>query len=448
MTSHVEREGGVHSADTGSSTPCRSHYCGQILSEKMGAEVTVAGWIEDIRPLGSLVFMTIRDRSGVCQAVFNKKSTRSDVFRLAGSVQRQSVVSVKGVLKEGKGIPVEIQVEDMQVLSEAVHPLPLDPTGRVESLIDARLDARSLDLRSPKTMAIFKIRHTVLQSIRRTLSAEGCLEVNTAKIIGQAAEGGATLFPFEYFGKKAFLAQSPQLYKEQLTMSLDRVFEIASYYRAEKSHTTRHLNEFVSVDMEAAFAEKEDVMNTAENMVVNAVKDVVDNCAEDLKVLEHRLEVPRRPFIRITYTEAIEVLTKEGVDIKHGEDLPDNALRVLGQIYPEYYWLADWPAKIKPFYIARTPDGETALSFDLQYGYLELASGGKRVSDGRELERRLLESGLSLESFESHLKAFQWGMPPHSGWGFGLDRFLMVLTGVKNIRETVLYPRDQFRLTP
>ncbi len=428
----------------------RSHYSEELLSAKRGEEVTVAGWIEDIRPLGSLIFVTIRDITGVSQAVFKKKSTPSEVFNLVRNVPRQSIVAVKGVLKEGVGkdIPVEIQADDIQVLSESVHPMPLDPTGRVKTSIDARLDARALDLRNPKIMVIFKIRQAALQSIRKTLSDEGFLEVNTAKIIGQAAEGGANLFPFEYFGKKAFLAQSPQLFKEQLTMSLDRVFEIGSYYRAEKSHTNRHLNEFTSVDVEAAFAEKEDVMHTAEKMVENAAREVVENCAVELKILKHRLKVPRRPFPRIKYAEAVKELRSEGVDIGDGEDLKDHDLRVLGRIHPNYYWIVDWPAGLKPFYIARTADGERALSFDLQYGYLELASGGKRVSDRKELEERLVESGLDPEGFESHLKTFRWGMPPHSGWGFGLDRFVMVLTGVKNIREVVLYPRDQFRLTP
>jgi aspartyl-tRNA synthetase len=189
-------------------------------------------------------------------------------------------------------------------------------------------------------------------------------------------------------------------------------------------------------------------MNMAEKMVENAVKDVVETCAGDLQTLEHRVKVPKRPFPKVKYTQAIKELKKEGADIKDGEDLKDSDLRVLGGIHPEYYWIVDWPAGLKPFYIARTADGKSALSFDLQYGYLELASGGRRVSDRKELERRLLESGLTLESFESHLKVFQWGMPPHSGWGFGLDRFIMVLTGMKNIREAVLYPRDQFRLTP
>jgi nondiscriminating aspartyl-tRNA synthetase len=421
-----------------------------ILTGKIGSEVVAAGWIEDIRPLGSLVFMTIRDETGVVQAVFGRKTVSPELFEEAKNTPRQSVVAVRGLLKAGMGEehPIEIQAQEMQILSEATHPLPLDPTGRVEASIDKRLDARALDLRNPRTMAVFKIRHTVLQSIRRTLCEEGFWEVNTAKIIEQAAEGGANLFPFDYFDKKAFLAQSPQLYKEQLTMSLGRVFEIASYYRAEKSHTTRHLNEFVSVDIEAAFSEKEDVMQTAEKMVANAVREVLEQRFADLETLEHPLKAPETPFQRVPYSQALEELNSRGTKIREGDDLKDNDLRTLGEIHPGYYWIVDWPASLKPFYIKRSPDGKSALSFDLQYGYLELASGGRRVSDSKELEQRLRDAGLKPKSFESHMQAFKWGMPPHSGWGFGLDRFIMVVTGVKNIRETVIYPRDQFRLTP
>jgi len=394
--------------------------------------------------------MTIRDKTGIAQIIFSKKETEKDIFDLARNVSRQSAVSIKGMLKEGKGkdVPIEIKALDIKILSEASQQLPFDPTGRVEASIDLRLDSRALDLRNPKIMSIFRIRHFALQSIRKTLIQEGFLEVTTSKIIGQAAEGGANLFPFEYFDKEAYLAQSPQLYKEQLTLSLDRVFEIANFYRAEKSHTTRHLNEFTSVDIEAAFSEKEHVMDIAEKMVVNVLEDVSDKCEEDLKNLNQSLEQVKRPFQKISYNQAIEELSKKGLEISEGEDLKDHDLRTLGELHQGYYWIVDWPAKLKPFYIARTPDKKTALSFDLQYGFIELASGGKRVSDNNELIQRLQESGLSPKSFDTHHKTFTWGMPPHSGWGFGFDRFMMVLTGMKNIREVVLYPRDQFRLKP
>lgn len=428
----------------------RTHYAEDITLEKKDSTVIVAGWIEDIRPMGSLIFMIIRDRTGVTQAVFNKKKISIKTFNIAKNAQRQSVVSIKGILSEGKGkdMRLEIQSETIQIVGEVIQPLIFDPTGRMNTSIDTRLNARALDMRNSKTMAIFKIRHTTLQSIHRTLSDEGFLEVNTAKIIGQATEGGSNLFQFKYFGKDAFLAQSPQLYKEQLTMSLDRVFEIGSYFRAEKSHTNRHLNEFVSVDIEAAFMEKEDVMETLEKLIENVIIDVIKNCSDDLKTLEHDLKVPKRPFKKVTYDQAIKELKKEGNTIEYGDDLKDLDLAVLGKKHPKYFWIVDWPVELKPFYIEKSSDGKKALSFDLQYGKLELSSGGKRVSNGEELKNRLLKAGLSVKSFEDHLKTFQCGMPPHSGWGFGLDRFLMILTGMKNIREVVLFPRDQDRLVP
>jgi aspartyl-tRNA synthetase len=356
---------------------------------------------------------------------------------------------VQGLLKESKAknVSVEVQIQQFRVLSEAVHPLPLDPTGRIDTNPDKRLDARALDLRNPENLAIFRIRHVALQSIRKALIEDGFVEVNTSKIIGQAAEGGATLFSMDYFGRKGYLAQSPQLYKEQLTMALDRVFEIASFFRAEKSHTRRHLNEFVSVDIEAAFADEKDVMDVLEEMVKKTIGDVKQSCSNELQLLNHDLRAPEL-IERISYSQAIAELKKEGVDVKFGEDLSDQTLGVLGKKHSSFYFLDKWPASLKPFYIAREEGTDFSRSFDFQYGALELASGGMRVSDRKELEERLKSAGLSLESFSSHLQVFDWGMPPHSGWGFGFDRFMMVLTGKSNIREVVLYPRDQFRLTP
>jgi nondiscriminating aspartyl-tRNA synthetase len=417
----------------------------------IGKKVSIAGWVEDVRPLGSLIFLTIRDVSGIIQVVFNKGNISQDIFLTAKSVTRQSAVIIHGTVKESKakGAKVEIQADNMQVLSKAQHPLPIDPTGRVGSSLDLRLDSRALDLRNPSTSAIFKIRHVALQSIRKTLLDKKFIEVNTPKIIGQAAEGGANLFSLDYFGKKAFLAQSPQLYKEQLTLSLDRVFEISAYFRAEKSHTRRHLNEFVSVDIEAAFSYKEDVMNILEELVVKVIDDVLKECKNELKILNRDLKVPKVPFDRITYSQAVEELKELGLKIKFGDDLDTKALKRLSKKHKEFYFIVEWPTSLKPFYIETKKDNEEiSESFDLMYGYLELASGGTRVSDRSKLEKRLLDNGLDPKDFSEHLKVFTWGMPVHAGWGLGLDRFVMFLTGMKNIRDVVLYPRDRFRLTP
>ncbi len=420
---------------------------GNLNASLKGQKVTVGGWVEDLRELGKLTFLTLRDVTGVAQVVV----VGEEGIKQVKDLNRQSVVRITGTVQETKSrdFPFEIKSEKIEILSRAVHPLPIDPIGRLESNIDNRLNARALDLRNQKTASIFKIRHHALQSIRKTLVELGFIEVNTPKIIGSASEGGANLFSLKYFDKQAYLAQSPQLYKEQLTIGLERVFEIASFYRAEKSHTVRHLTEFTSVDMEADFMDYFDVMEVLETVVTNVFDHVQKNCIEEQKTLGIDVKRPTTPFERITYKQAIEELGREDIRLELGDDLLDSHLRKLGELHQGFYFLVDWPMKLKPFYIHEKED-DTSLSksFDLQYGYLELSSGGRRLHDPNKIKERLIEQGLNPSQFEDHLKAFDWGMPPHSGWGLGLDRLMSVLTKIDNVREVVLYPRDPERLFP
>ena len=426
----------------------RTCVVNQLSSHNIGQKVKVAGWVEDIRPLGSILFITLRDISGMSQIVIRKKSEIDNLYNDALNIPRQSSVSILGVVKQSKakGISVELEGEEISLLSPAIHPLPIDPTGRVESSMDLRLNSRALDLRNPTNASIFKIRHTILQSVRKTLVDVGCIEVQTPKLIGQAAEGGASLFSLDYYGATAYLAQSPQLYKEQLTLSLDRVFEISDYFRAEKSNTRRHLSEFVSADLEAAYCDAKDVMKICEKMVTQCIEDVIKKNQSELVILNKKLVLPSTPFPIITYEDAINQLNQYGFTLNLGDDLTDSALKKLGEIYPGYFFIIKWPESLKPFYIH--VQDNISQSFDLQFGYLELASGGQRISNREALETRMRRLGLDPKQFSDHIKSFDWGMPPHSGWGFGLDRFSMILTGKQNIREVVLYPRDQSRLTP
>lgn len=426
----------------------RTHYTRDLNQSLVGSRVRIAGWIEDVRELGSIVFLTVRDASGGTQVV-----AKPDQILISpeNKIPRQSVVAVEGIVQasKAKAYPVEIKADNITILAVAKHPLPVDPTGRVDASIDIRLDARALDLRNPSVAALFRVRSQALQSIRNTLTSKKFIEVNTPKIIGSASEGGANLFSFEYFGRKAYLAQSPQLYKEQLTLALDRVFEIAYYYRAEKSHTIRHLNEFTSIDIEAAFMDAEDVMQVAEELVRNVLADLNEKCRDELETIGTKIEIPSLPFERITYEKVLEEVRREGIKIEFGEDLPDHALRVLGEKRKGFYFIVDWPLKLKPFYIHEKEDNpELSCSFDLQYGFLELASGGRRQHDINRLQARLKEQELDPKDFADHLKVFEWGMPPHSGWGLGFDRFIMTACNAKNIREVVLYPRDTERLAP
>lgn len=424
----------------------KTHNIGSLGPFMKGQNVTVAGWVEDLRELGKLTFLTLRDVTGVSQIVVAGTENLEQVKDLT----RQSVVRIIGTVQESKArdFTFEIKAEKIKVLSRAVHPLPIDPLGRLESGIDNRLNARALDLRNQKIAAIFKIRHHTLLCIRKTLTELGFLEVNTPKIIGSASEGGANLFSLKYFDKQAYLAQSPQLYKEQLTLGLEKIFEISSFYRAEKSHTVRHLTEFTSVDIEAAFMDYTDVMQILEKLVVDVFEYVEKNCIQEQKSLGIEIKKPKAPFDRVTYTQAIEELGKHGLELQFGDDLLDSHLRKLGEIHPGFYFLTDWPLKLKPFYIHEKDDPLLSKSFDLQYGYLELSSGGRRLHDPVKIKARLVEQGLNPAQFEDHLRAFDWGMPPHSGWGLGLDRLMAVLTQIDNVREVVLYPRDPERLFP
>jgi aspartyl-tRNA synthetase len=364
---------------------------------------------------------------------------------------RQSVIVVNGTIQDtrAENFQVEVRVEKVELLSRAINPLPIDPTGRVKSSLDKRLDSRALDLRNFKISNIFRTRSYVLQLIRKFLYSKMFVEVNTPKIIGSATEGGADLFGFEYFSKKAFLAQSPQLYKEQLTLGLERVFEISSYYRAEPSHTVRHLSEFVSVDLEAAFLEYGDIMEIVQDLVISTINDLFVHYDRQMRYFKNKLDIMVDKIPRITYEKCLEDLKSLGEKIEFGDDLSDPSLKKLGEIYPKFYFIIDWPTKLKPFYILEhEKKPELSKSFDLQYGYLEIASGGTREHDSERLQNKLLETGLHPKSFSDHLQTFEWGMPPHSGCGLGFDRFIMILTNSTNIREVVLYPRDTERLSP
>jgi nondiscriminating aspartyl-tRNA synthetase len=424
----------------------RTHYTGQIDETLRGQQVRIAGWVEDIRDIGKLAFLTIRDITGVCQLVITGGNLQP-----ALQAPRHSAVIVTGIVQQSKAkdFVVEVKVSEFKLLTKANHSLPIDPTGRVESGLDKRLDARALDLRNPKVAAVFRLRSAGLKIIRDALSLQGFIEVNTPKIIGSASEGGANLFAFDYFGKKkAYLAQSPQLYKEQLMVGLDRVYEIGPYFRAENSHTVRHLSEFTSIDIEAAFLDYEDVMDIIEKLVISVTTELHEKHMADLRAAGAK-EISVSKIDRLTYEQCIEELTKDGEKLQFGDDLSDSALRRLGELHPGFYFIMDWPLKLKPFYIHGKEDNlRLSKSFDLQYSYLELASGGRRLHDPTKLRSRLVEQGLNPSSFEDHLKVFDWGMPPHSGWGLGYDRLMMVITASQNVRDVVLYPRDTERLTP
>jgi len=429
----------------------RTHYSVDVKPEMDGGEVTLFGWVQEIRDLGGIRFIILQDREGTIQVTILRKKVDSEVLSKSDVLQKRYSIGVKGTVKKTEMTPrgVEVIPKEIKILATAAPQLPIDIAGKTPANLEVRLDARALDLSQEKNIAIFKIQHTALEAIRVFLFEKGFIEVYTPRIIASATEGGAALFSFDYFKRKAFLAQSPQLYKEQLVMSLEKVFEVGPFFRAEESHTRIHSSEFVSIDIEQAFADAEEVMQLLERLMQYVCKTVAEKCQKQLATLRHKVKVPEVPFKRLTYEEVLRDLKHEGIEIPWGEDLPTPALRTLGKVHPYFYFITDWPTHSKAFYIKPRDDNpKICEGFDLMWSWLELVSGGTRIAAKELLVKRLKEKGLNPESFKHHLQAFDYGMPPHAGWAIGLGRLTMMLTGKKNIREVILYPRDKFRLTP
>ncbi|MHA1755115.1 MAG: aspartate--tRNA(Asn) ligase [Candidatus Odinarchaeia archaeon] len=428
----------------------RTHLSCDINPTKDGEKTQLLGWVDVKRDLGKIKFIILRDYKGKLQVTL-PPNTSKEVVDVFNKINREDVIEVKGYIKSMPKAPngAEVIPEEINIMNKAIAPLPIETSGRVSADLDTRLDNRILDLRRPKTNAIFKIRNKVLQSIREFFNKNDFIEINTPKIIASATEGGTELFPVAYFDKEAFLAQSPQLYKEQLTSVFEKVYEIAPVFRAEESNTTRHLAELIMVDFEIAFSDYIKVMNITEALLDHVFNKVNVDCQNELQLLNADFKVPETPYPRYTYDEIIKLLSKKGIEISWGEDLNTIAIRKLGEEIKGPYFITDWPTAEKPFYVNPKKDNPNICeSFDLMYSWLELASGATRIHEKNTLIEQIKNKGMRPESFDFHLKVFDWGMPPHAGCGIGLARLIMIITGEENIRETVLFPRDKNRLTP
>ena len=422
-----------------------------------GDTVTVAGWAHEIRDLGGIAFLIVRDATGKIQVKFEKDEMDDDLVETGVNVNRESVVRVSGDVEEEERAPtgVEVVPDEVEVVAEADPELPLDPSGKVDADLSTRLDNRTLDLRMEESKAIFEIRAEVLRSVREQFRELGSTEINTPKIVATGTEGGTELFPITYFGREAFMNQSPQLFKQLMVGSgLERVFEIGPIFRAEEHNTPRHLNEATSIDFEGAFCDHRDAMDVCEEIVRAAYEAVDENCAEQLEALDlaDEFSVPEGEFPRLSYEEAIERINATGEldeQLVWGDDLPTEGEKALGDDVGGHYFVTDWPSEIKPFYIKDHDDDEQlSTGFDLMHPRMELVSGGQREHRHEHLIEGFEQQGLDPDQFEYYTKMFKYGMPPHAGWGLGGERLVMTVLGLDNIREAVLFPRDRQRLSP
>ncbi|MFX1235449.1 MAG: aspartate--tRNA(Asn) ligase [Promethearchaeota archaeon] len=430
----------------------KTHYTKDITPKLADKEVIIGGWVRNFRDLGGLKFINLQDKYGERQITL-KKGVISDKLFEKAKLSYQYCIMVKGIVKKFKNAPggIEIIPNELKILNITPEKLPIDMTGETNSELDLRLNNRALDLRSLRNQAIFDIRGEVIRSSRIFLLERDFTEITTPKIIGSATEGGTELFPIMYFDKEAFLTQSAQLYKEQLSGAYERVFEISPCFRAEKSRTKRHICEIYTLDVEMAFVDMYDVLNTLEELVHNVIMNLRKNKMAALKFLkmDNNTIIPEIPLPRYTYDEILDLLhEKFAITIEWGEDISTEAYRKLGEEIEGYYYITHWPMSIKPFYIMPSKNTKYSESFDLQMGWLELTSGGTRVHNKERLVSALEEKGLNPLSFETHLNTFGFGMPPHAGFGLGIARWVTYLCGLDDIREAVMYPRTPDRLNP
>jgi len=436
-------------ADTELGTWRRTIYSNQLSPSMDGKEVIVMGWVASVRDHGNLVFMMLNDKEGEIQITAKAGLCPDEIRQNIVRLKEQSSVAVKGKVQPSNKAPhgAEIVPSEMKVFSSVEKVAPFTSQTKTVANIDTRLEIRAVDLRRNILQHVFKMRSLVLKSIREYLYEKEFIEVNTPKMIATATEGGAALFPIFYYNKEAFLAQSPQLYKEQLTMSFEKVFEIAPIFRAEPSRTNRHLSEAISIDLEEAFSDYNDIMKHIENIVKRSVRTVKEfhlksNSGIELKIPDVPSSIPQ-----YTYSELVEKMQKAGAKTEWGDDLYPANLNKIN--LSGFYFIKDWPLGPKPFYVkAKKDDPKMSESFDLMFDDLELSSGSTRIEDRSELEERMKNKGFKLDAFDYHLRVFDYGVPPHAGCGIGLERLMMALTGTENIRDVTFYPRDVDRLTP
>ena len=424
------------------------------LKENVGKKVLIKGFIHEIRDQSKVKFILIRDNSGIIQTVTT--SDKKDIFEKIARIPKESVLSIEGTLKAEKQAPsgIEIQVEKYEVLSEADNELPIPVVEKGEPpALPTRLDYRWIDLRKPRNLLIFKIWTDMEKAMREFWDKNEFIQIHSPKFVAGATESGAELFSLDYFGKKASLAQSPQFYKQMAMASgFERIFEIGPVFRANKSHTVRHDTEFTSVDIEVSYIEShEDIMKIEEEWMTHILKRIKEKYDKEIKeVFGVEIIVPKIPFPRITMAEALDLLKKE---YKHScvGDLDPEGERLLCQHFKkshgsEFVFVKDWPLEVRPFYHMR--ENGLSKSYDLLWKGMEITTGAQREHRYEILKKQAKEKKVPIEGIKEYLEFFRYGCPPHGGYGLSPTRVLMLMLGIKNVREVTFLPRDTERLNP
>ena len=428
----------------------------------VGKKVKIQGWVSTRRDHGKLVFMDIRDRSGVIQVVVIPD--KEEAYDASKKIRNEFIVNIKGLVKERPGSAanqgvvtggVEIEVELISILSRPETELPVDISENNLNLhLKTLLDNRALTLRNEKVKSIFKIYAELIKSYGDAMREDDFTEIKTPKILSAATEGGANFFKINYFERDAFLAQSPQFYKQAGVGVFERVFEIGTVFRAEPHFTTRHVNEYIGLDAEMGFIESfGDIMDQLEKTIAYVFKSIEKNCREELKMYDAVIPgVSNIP--RIKLEEAVKILDKEYGKKMESVDIDPEGERLICDWAKknhdsDFIFLTHYPVSVRPFYAMPSEEGgKFTESFDLLFRGVEIATGGQRIHNHDKLVESIKKHGLNPDDFKHYLDIFKYGIPPHGGWGLGSERIIQRLLNLKSIKEAVLFPRDVRRLNP
>lgn len=421
------------------------------INAKINETVEIKGWVHRIRKLGKIAFLLIRDRTGIVQCVVNTKIINTKTLKV------EAVVEVSGDVKENPNASngVELQVLQLKLLSEVSEDLPIEINKiDIDANLDTILNNRVLSLRNPKINATFKIQAEIAHGFSEYLQAQGFTEIYTPKIVAEGAEGGTELFELKYFDKTAYLAQSPQFYKQMLVgAGYERVYEIGHVYRAESHDTKRHLNEYVSMDLEIGFIEDEMELIKLETELLKYIfKHLEAKCKTELEQLNVNIPTIGSTIPSIKLPDAIKILKEKYNKTDLTEDIDHEGESLICQYAKEkfnsdFIFLTHYSKAKRPMYTMPTENGLTR-SFDLIFRGIEITTGGIRIHNYNKLVENIKAKGLNPENYSSYLNIFKFGMPPHGGLAIGLERLTAQLLGFDNIREAVLFVRDKTRLKP
>lgn len=425
------------------------------VKDFVGKDVFLQGWVHQIRAMGKMMFILLRDRSGIVQAIVLDPAIRTV------DLERETVVGIRGTVKsveQARG-GVEVEVKAIEQICKPVAPVPFEVNRSLDKLnikLDTILNHRAFSLRHPEIGKVFRVQAEIVNAFREYMRTNDFLEIHTSKIVATGTEGGTALFPIRYFEQQAYLAQSPQFYKEMLVgAGYERVFEIGFVYRAEDHATARHINEYLSLDYEMGFIDSyEDVMEMEVGFLRYLFQALTTNCAQELAQYKVELgDVGAVP--RISIAEAKGILKREfNKELGPDDDLDPEGERLICEWvkknhHSDFVFMTRYPTAVRPFYTMRDPADEKAtFSFDLLYKGLEVTTGSQRIHDYATLVDTMKKAGLNVENFEFYLEIFRYGMPPHGGLAIGAERITQQILGLKNIREASFFPRDRYRLTP